>query len=181
MDRRLLHYLPPVLRDVLEFQVINSACQPEIAMAWEALEQVLANQFLEDADESGVAVWETELSLRPKDTDTLDIRKARIRALWNLELPYTEPWLRSWLDQVCGAGAYTLRLRDYTISLELDFLGGAGLLEEAAEKLRQVCPANMALHFEQALQSSPASVRAAAGYGGMRMSIYAEVKHYGLG
>ena len=80
MDRHLLNYLPPVLREVLEFQIINGANEPEISLAWDAITRVLANQFLEDADEDGVAVWEQELRLFPKDTDTLEARKARIKA-----------------------------------------------------------------------------------------------------
>ena len=31
----------------------------------------------------------------PKDTDTLAGRKARIKAVWNLEIPYTIPWLKT--------------------------------------------------------------------------------------
>lgn len=46
MDRKLLDYLPPVLREVLEFQAINAANEPEISIAWDALALVLANQFL---------------------------------------------------------------------------------------------------------------------------------------
>ena len=62
MDRHLLNYLPPVLREVLEFQVINGANEPEISLAWDAITRVLANQFLEDAD----AVSYTHLPLPPK-------------------------------------------------------------------------------------------------------------------
>ena len=50
MDRKLLDYLPPVLQEVLEFQAINGANEPELSMAWDALTLVLANQFLETAD-----------------------------------------------------------------------------------------------------------------------------------
>ena len=57
MDRKLLDYLPPVLREVLEFQAINAANEPEISIAWDALALVLANQFLDTATASGVAVW----------------------------------------------------------------------------------------------------------------------------
>ena len=102
MDRRLLDYLPPVLREVLEFQAINEANEPEISLAWDALALVLANQFLDTADSSGVSVWEKELRIFPKDTDTLEVRKARIKAMWNLELPYTVPWLKNWLTSICG-------------------------------------------------------------------------------
>lgn len=66
MDRKLLDYLPPVLREVLEFQAINAANEPEISIAWDALALVLANQFLDTATASGVAVWERELNIRPQ-------------------------------------------------------------------------------------------------------------------
>ena len=45
MDRKLLDYLPPVLREVMEFQAINEANEPEISLAWDALSLVMANQF----------------------------------------------------------------------------------------------------------------------------------------
>ena len=81
MDRRLINYLPPVLREVLEFQAINNANEPEISIAWDALALLLANQFLDTATEAGVKVWERELRIFPKDTDTLAGRKARIKAM----------------------------------------------------------------------------------------------------
>ena len=77
----------------------------------------MANQFLEDADEDGVAIWEKELRLYPKDTDTLEARKARIKAKWNLELPYTLPWLRNWLAGLCGPDGHAVSLKDYTCLL----------------------------------------------------------------
>ena len=50
MDRKILDYLPPVLREVMEFQAINEANEPEISLAWDALSLVMANQFLDTAD-----------------------------------------------------------------------------------------------------------------------------------
>ena len=113
MDRKLLDYLPPVLREVLEFQAINAANEPEISIAWDALALVLAA--------SGVAVWERELNIRPKDTDTLEVRKARIKALWNLEMPYTLPWLKNWLTGLCGELGHEESIVDYTINIQLDY------------------------------------------------------------
>lgn len=43
MDRQLINYLPPVLQQVLEFQVINVVNEPEISDAWDALAAVMAN------------------------------------------------------------------------------------------------------------------------------------------
>ncbi len=156
MDRRLLDYLPPVLRDVLEFQAINEANEPEISLAWDAMALILANQFLETADAVGVGVWEKELRIFPKDTDTLEMRKARIKALWNLELPYTIPWLRNWLTSLCGPGGHEETISDYTIHIQLDYTvlpDAEKLAAEILDMLLTVRPANMQVLLSAFMQS----------------------------
>lgn len=146
MDRRLLDYLPPVLREVLEFQAINEANEPEISLAWDALALVLANQFLDTADATGVGVWEKELRIFPKDTDTLEMRKARIKALWNLGLSYTVPWLKNWLTNLCGPEGHEETISDYTINIQLDYTvlpDAEKLAAEILDMLLTVRPANM--------------------------------------
>lgn len=146
MDRRLLDYLPPVLREVLEFQTINAANEPEIAVAWDAAVLLLANQFLETADENGVAVWERELKIYPKDTDTLEVRKARIKAMWNLELPYTVPWLRNWLMELCSPDSHSVFIQNYTLDIHLDYNALPNPERMAAEiidALKTICPSNV--------------------------------------
>jgi hypothetical protein len=156
MDRKLINYLPPVLREVLDFKAINGACEPEISGAWDALGRVLANQFLDTADESGVRVWEKELQIYPKDTDTMEVRKARIKALWNMELPYTIPWLKNWLTSICGPLGHEETIADYTINIQLDYtvLPDADILSaEILEMLLKIRPANMRLLMTSFLQS----------------------------
>ena len=145
MDRKLLDYLPPVLREVLEFQAINAANEPEISIAWDALALVLANQFLDTATASGVAVWERELNIRPKDTDTLEVRKARIKALWNFEESIV----------------------DYTINIQLDYTvlpDADALAAEILDMLLMVRPANMRVLMTSFLQS----------YGTITCGVYTE-------
>ncbi len=144
MDRKLLDYLPPVLREVMEMQAINEANEPEIAIAWDAITLVLANQFLETADVRGVSIWEKELKIIAKDTDSLELRKARIKAQWNTKLPYSVPWLRSWLSGICGPDGYDVSISNYVIHLRL-YLSklpecmGVDILNT----LLLVCPCNM--------------------------------------
>ena len=146
MDRQLLNYLPPVLRVVQEFQTINGANEPEISLAWDALSRVLANQFLEDADEYGVAIWEKELGIRPKGTDTLEARKVRIKSMWNLELPYTIIWLRQWLAAVAECLPYEAKVRDgYTLDI-LTQWDKDGQVESIKNILEHTVPANMVIN-----------------------------------
>lgn len=146
MDRHLLDYLPPVLKDVLEFQAINNANEPEISAAWDAVTLLLANQFLETADTNGVGVWESELRIHPKDTDSLETRKTRIKAMWNLEKPYTVPWLKNWLSNLCGPTGHEETISNYTISIQLDYNAlpdADSLAAEILDMLLVVRPANM--------------------------------------
>lgn len=150
MDRKLIEYLPPVLREVADFQAINAANEPEIVLAWDALDRVLDNQFLDSADENGVAMWEQELRIHPADTDTLMARKARIRAMWNMELPYTVPWLKNWLSGVCGPMGHEEVISDYAVSIQLDYDALMDADKSATEifrALRAVIPSNMLLQL----------------------------------
>ena len=81
MDRKLISYLPPVLQEVADFQAINEANEPELALAWDTLHRVTRNQFLDTADEWGVSRWEQELAIHPKGTDTIAVRKALYRSM----------------------------------------------------------------------------------------------------
>ncbi len=156
MDRKLIDYLPPVLRDVTEFKAINNANEPEISLAWGGLDWVMANQFLDDADERGVSVWEQELKIRPKDTDSLAVRKARVKALWNRERPYTVPWLKNWLRGLCGPDGYDVAIVDYSVHIQLDYsvLPDAGrIAAEIMDLLLAVRPSNMWLLMVSFVQS----------------------------
>lgn len=157
MDRRLIDYLPPVLREIEEFKAINGAIQPEIEKAWAELGRLINNQFLSTADENGVMRWEKELHVLPKGTDALEARKARIKAMWNRELPYTFKWLKNWLAGLCGSEGHSESVSDYTIDVQLDYnaLPQANeLAREILEMIGTVRPANMLLRLTAALQSS---------------------------
>lgn len=146
MDRKLIHYLPPVLREVADLQAINEANEPEVASAWNGLDRVMANQFLDTADEQGVSMWERELKIRPKDTDTMAVRKARIKLMWNRELPYTVPWLKNWLRGLYGPQGYGVAVVDYSIHIQLDYTllpDAARIAAETTDLLLAVRPANM--------------------------------------
>lgn len=163
MDRRLLNYLPPVLREVLEFQTINRANEPEISLAWDALTRVLANQFLEDADEDGVAIWEKELRLYPKDTDTLEARKVRIHAKWNLELPYTLPWLRRWLSSISEGLPFETFTQDYILHILTEW-DRDGQVDSIKNILEHTVPTNMVINSRNAIKcNTESSLYAATG------------------
>ena len=46
MERKLIDYLPYVIRDYAEFQGITGSEQPEIEKAWNTTDDLLDNQFI---------------------------------------------------------------------------------------------------------------------------------------
>lgn len=151
MDRRLLDYLPPVLRDVMEFQAINAANEPEISLAWDALASVMANQFLETADERGVSMWEGELRIHPKGTDAMETRKARIKSMWNLELPYTITWLRQWLSTVSEGLPFEVALQKYTLHIITEW-DKDGQVDSIKDLLELITPENIVINSKNSIK-----------------------------
>ena len=119
LDRKLIDYLPPVLQSVMEFAAITGAQQPEIEAAWDALNLVMDNQFIDTATEAGVTVWEKELNIVPLATDTLEDRKQRLKTAWTYGVVYTYNWLVNWLKTSCGESNSLPTINDYTLRVSL--------------------------------------------------------------
>ena len=148
MERKLIDYLPPVLRGYAEFRGITAAQQAEFQRAWAEADILMDRQFFDTMDEVGLRRWERMLQITPRGTDTLAVRRARLQARFNLQRPYTLPWLRLWLAGLLGPDAFCLEVTDYTAALELDYdqiPEAARLVEEAKTTLLAVLPENLLL------------------------------------
>lgn len=119
LDRKLIDYLPPVLQSVMEFAAITGAQQPEIEAAWDALNLVMDNQFIDTATDAGIAVWEKELGIVPLATDTLEDRKQRLKTAWTYGVVYTYNWLVNWLKTSCGENNPLPTINEYTLRVSL--------------------------------------------------------------
>lgn len=119
LDRKLIDYLPPVLQSVMEFAAITGAQQPEIEAAWNALDVVMDNQFIDTATEAGVTVWEKELNIVPLAADTLKDRKQRLKTAWTYGVVYTYNWLVGWIGTSFGSGNPLPTINDYTLRISL--------------------------------------------------------------
>ena len=117
LDRKLIGYLPPVLQSVMDFAAITDALQPEVEAAWEALNLVMNNQFIDTATEAGVAIWEKELGIVPLATDTLVNRKQRLNNAWICGIVYTYRQLSAWLVTISEKS--TSELNGYTLSVRI--------------------------------------------------------------
>lgn len=139
LDRKLIDYLPPVLQSVMEFAAITGAQQPEIEAAWDALNLVMDNQFIDTATEAGVTVWEKELGIVPLATDTLEDRKQRLKTAWTYGVVYTYNWLVNWLRG--DKGKFDLPIiKNYTLYLSVPLSSNPS---DVFIKLQKIMPCNM--------------------------------------
>lgn len=145
MERRLIEYLPPMLRRVREYDITLDRCeQPEMESAWTASDGASDNQYIATLDVYGVRRWERMLGLARQAGDTLDDRRFRIYAHMNATLPYTITALRNSLDSMLGVDGYTLWLENelYTLHVRVE-LSAKAQFDAVDELLRRVAPANI--------------------------------------
>ena len=144
MDRKLIDYLPQILREVREFGSIVQVEQPEVVSLWTELDNVLDDQFINDATENGVKRWENILGIYPKATESLDTRKFRVLTRLNEQLPYTYKGLQQQLISLCGDNGYTIELKkdDYTLIIKIK-LYAKNKYDEIKSMLARIVPANI--------------------------------------
>ena len=146
LDRKLIDYLPPVLQQTREMPAVMEGEQPAVAGLWDAWKTVLDALFVRYANEQGLARWERMLGIRPRGTDSMEVRRVAVLARLNEQLPFTERTLRLMLDGVCGPGGYTLEIiyREYRVFVRVH-LWEKRAMDEAAALLGRVVPANMVI------------------------------------
>lgn len=144
LDRKLINYLPEVLRNFREFQKTFEAEEPEVQKVYEELSKVLNDLFIEDATERGIKRWEKILKIIPKATDSLEDRKFRITTYITRKLPFTLRALEQMLETLCGKGNYDVELRhnQYEIEVKIN-LADKNNITDVLSLLEIVIPANL--------------------------------------
>lgn len=98
----LIGYLPDIMQEIREFQQIIGAENPELSLLFEKLDLVIDNCFVDSLDSYGCSRWENMLAIIPKDTDSIELRRIRIKAALNGDTPYTMRSLENKLIALCG-------------------------------------------------------------------------------
>lgn len=151
MDREIniLNYLPNVIKEFREFKTLSVAENPELLTLWQVLENVMNDQFVDDATENGVKRWESILKIVPRASDNLDIRKFRIITRLNEQLPYTFSTLEQQLVTLCGVDGFNLELQNdnYKLIVKVN-LTAKGKFNEVNALLHRTVPANMIIDLK---------------------------------
>lgn len=145
----LVSYLPPFVAEYKEINAAFEAENPEFVLVWNAVDKVLRNEFIETADEEGIARFEKLLQVLPSTNDTLESRRARVQARWFSTIPYTLKTFIAKLTALCGNTDFSVT-KDYLsyrinirTSLEL-----FGQVEELKRIIEYMLPCNMVVISE---------------------------------
>lgn len=139
--RKLFDYWPPVIQAIRDMQEIARIQQPLIDEAWDSASFLMENQFIDTATEEGVAMWEKELGIVPKSTDTLRQRKAKLRLKWVPHNRFTMRWLYEWLKTVCDTEQIKKpKTIDYALKLFLPYYAD---WQTICEDLERYMPCNL--------------------------------------
>lgn len=145
-DVDLVSYLPPFLREFRELHVALTAENPEFMFIWRAADQVLANEFIDTADEAGIARFEQMLGILPSKEDTLESRRSRVQARWFQTMPYTFKALLAKLAALSPDREFAV-MQDadtYRLVVETSFIL-FGQVEELEHLLELMVPCNMVI------------------------------------
>lgn len=150
MERKLIQYLPYVVREYAQMKGIMESEQPLFEKAWDEAKNILDNQFIFTADELGIQKWEVILNIMPKGTETLEERRFRILSRYNEQLPYTLKQLRAILETLCGKENYTAEIAEgsYTLVVKVSREAKRNL-QDIETLLHRITPQNLVLQLFQ--------------------------------
>ena len=150
---------PSFLSDLVEFQRLADAEQPEFDSAT-ALVSGAAQEFsIFTMSEYGAGRWEEIFGIVPNPNDTLENRRSRIITRYLSALPYTYRSLLRYLDGVTG-GTYMVNLDAANYELFVSArLTGYDQKTALLATLTEMLPANILLKLQTLIQQAVADVK----------------------
>ena len=146
MNERYLKYLPQIIENMEEFQVLALAEGGIIKEIEQATRQMEQEQWIQTSTMRGLERREKMMGISKREGESLEEKRKRILYLWNHHGPYTYGTLLLWLDGFCGAGNYVISLNYniYMLQVVLN-LSVKQLQNEILKNMRKVIPSNLVL------------------------------------
>jgi hypothetical protein len=147
MDRRMLDYLPEIMKNVGEFVQIADAEQMVKEKLWKDAYRMLDEAFISTMSANGIKRWERTLNLTPKDTDGIESRRVKVMGRLLSDIPYTVRTFKKTLDGLCGEGGYKLSIDFDNNIVDLTLcLNAAQIINELVELAEAVIPAHIIIN-----------------------------------
>lgn len=142
----LKEYWPRCLQELIEFQQIANAEQPEFEQAATDVKSAADDFFLVSLSEYGCERWEKIMGLSVSPDDTLQERRDRILIKYLDQLPYTYRTLLKYLATVSEDFTVNLDENAYDLYIRIR-LDGYSQRDALIATLGQMIPANLVLRI----------------------------------
>lgn len=144
---RLKEYWPRCLQELVEFDQIANAEQPEFEQAVSDVKSAADDFFLVSLTEYGCKRWEAILGLSVTPGATLEERRENILIRYLDQLPYTYRTLLKYLATVSEDFSVTLDENAYDLLVRIR-LEGYSQRDALVATLGQMIPANLVLRMK---------------------------------
>ena len=148
LSSNLSELLPPLYRDIEEYQQICTAEEAQFVQLSDAALDAYRNFFIQTMNLDSVRRWENVLAIRAAPTsETLAFRQQRILSRLRTRPPYTLAFLHQQLDALIGEGCWECGVDypNHRLSIGVD-TESKPCREELAHLLTQIKPAHILLH-----------------------------------
>ena len=140
----LIKYIPDVLSDVDEYKAIMEIETENKKDQWQILEKLFDSQYILEAGEFGISLFEKMHDVMKLDTDTLQFRRNRIYQLYNDKPPFTRQWLKTSLDSMLAGCKYSYDIDTEKFTFTIYFEGvTTQVLNQVYLWLEKILPYNM--------------------------------------
>ena len=142
-------YLIDKILEFKDFEIITDIHDEELTKLNAAIVNILDDEFIATANETGIARREKLLNIQPFYDDTLESRKFRLQTRWNSKLPYTYKQLVNKINSLIGIDGYTATINyaAYTLTIKIN-LGQKRMLQDVRVMMKNMSPANMVVTVE---------------------------------
>lgn len=158
---KLKDYWPRCLQDLVEFQQIANAEQPEFETALDDVRTAADDFFLATLSEYGCQRWDAIMGLHTADGDTLEARRERILIKYLDQLPYTYRTLLKYLKTITDDFTVTLDENAYDLFIRIR-LEGCSQRDALIATLGQMIPANLVLRLKADIPQTDEPAQTAA-------------------
>ena len=142
MDRKLISYLPGYLQEYREIKVLMQQEQQQAEKAWNSMDKIWANQYINELDNDGCKRWEKMLGYKAKDSFTLEERRKLIASKSLQDRTSVD----NVLDGLCGEGGYKVRILGNRMQVRIS-LGNKNMLQIVLQTLQEMKPAGMVMEL----------------------------------
>lgn len=140
----LIKYVPDVLADVDEYKAIMTLETQRKKEQWAVLEKLFDSQYILEAGEFGISLFEKMHDVMKLDTDTLQFRRNRMYQLYNDKPPFTRRWLKTSLDSMLAGCKYSYDIDTEKFTFTIYFEGvTTQVLNQVYAWLEKILPYNM--------------------------------------